>query len=347
MTGVLVDKSTADNGEAHSPAAEERRQIDQLDPPGTDVLCGDGRRIGGQGPGARERAGGAGTDSPRHRVRHTVQRARGRPRRVTHDRDPPDRMRQRCPCVGVTTHLRPERAAVAAGHDVATDVLGDDHGVHPGMPADPVTNLGVPAGALSFAHAWQPGDGLGERTSGPRQRDPLPASRLRDDLDRSAPVPGMAVADQRNDAAGTRSGVAERADVEQVGALDRRAGRVGQDDRIGRRRRHRQTQTRVLARVPPVPCRRAEAARMRAATSSGRDRGRCSAPDAEAEEHHDPTPHARRLPAEGSAGAGWAEPGPIEHQGCSEPTLRPASPACQLARRRYVSATLRPTPPTA
>lgn len=322
MADVLVDQRPADDREAHAPAAEVPGHVDQADPARAHVLRGDGSGIGQECPCAGQSACRPSPDTPRHRMGHAAHRAGRRSWYVSHDHDPLDRVRQRRPTARVAPNLGAELGPSAAQDDVAPDVLGHDDRVDLRMTTDPVSNLGVPARALRFTNTGQAGDSRRKRTSRPRQRDAPPPSRLRDDLDRGAPVPGVTVADQGDDPASGRAVVAERADVEQVRSFDRRARRVGRDHRVGRRRHHRQTQARVAARVPAVHRGRAEAARL----GSGAALRWSPEPtaDADAEDHRGAARGPGRLPCQGLAGAGWSLAGPSEHLRCSNATLRPS-----------------------
>jgi hypothetical protein len=265
MTVVLDHQHPADDREAALVVAHEWGEVDLPHPVVRelrgcrDLVVGPEREspaARAPRPGVamtRDRALDAARDGEVRRLRHVAQ----------HEHLV-NGWRQRAPRVHVAVDLC--RSGVAGrGHDARVRVRRDEHRVDLRVIAQPSKRAADPAEASDGRLAGQR-----ERAAVPGQRDALPALPARDDGECGAPVHGVAVAHQRDAGPGDARGDPERADVGGCSADDP-AGGAGLQEGLGGRRRHREIEAVVDARVLHVTgsCAEARRRRVRAHGSRG------------------------------------------------------------------------------
>ena len=151
---------------------------------------------------ALDRADAARVALLRLRLAHALVGLEADDRRVADDDDGLDRRRQRLPRRLEARDLRVELGAAVGDDDVAGEVRHDEHRVDRRVLGEPLRHLEVPLQALGPPRRRELGRRVHERAARARDRHAAPALALRDDLERRAPVRGMAVADERDRRAG-------------------------------------------------------------------------------------------------------------------------------------------------
>ena len=244
------------------------------------------------GSGARPRAAATRTPRPAGACASPARAGRSRACawccRVVADHDHAlDRRRQRLPGGDVALDLRLERRRARPDDHAAAAMLGHEQRAHLGMDLEPALHLGVPARAGLAVRALERGRRVREQALALIHRDPAPALRARDDLERGSPVDGVAVAHEREARLRAGGREPERAGRGAGPGRDRRARGARRERRVAGRRRHGVAQPWVAARcsgsraaapkqrgaAPARPWRRADPLATRPAPRGGRRGG--------------------------------------------------------------------------